>query len=206
MVVWVTDDFLSAPSSLSTLIWALAQSQPSGKTPVNQQFLKYSDQFVWYRHPCSKSLKLLSSTFWCVVWTSASHFDNVYMPKYIELLQCDWLIRCLMSSSVDQVYLTSEYICKWKKIIHWGQQLNLFNWRHSRKGNFRKFDFDAQHTVNKRCKNRYSESSGMTVHGTKHPRVTGVWIEERKGYRNDHLGDQIEGDQCNFSSHFQQKC
>lgn len=33
------------------------------------------------------------SLFWCPVWTSAAMY--VYMPKYIDLLPCDWLIKYL---------------------------------------------------------------------------------------------------------------
>jgi len=64
------------------------------KSPVDQQFLKYSDQPVWHQQPChvQSHFNHLSSPNWCSVWTSAGRLDHVYMLKCTELLPCDWLI------------------------------------------------------------------------------------------------------------------
>ncbi len=49
------------------------------KIPVDQQFLKYSDQPVWHQQPLhvQSHLKPLSSPFWCSVWTSASRLHHI---------------------------------------------------------------------------------------------------------------------------------
>ncbi len=49
------------------------------KIPVDQQFLKYSDQPVWHQQPFhdQSHLNPLSSLFWCSVWTSASHLHHI---------------------------------------------------------------------------------------------------------------------------------
>ncbi len=61
------------------------------KIPVDQQFLKYSDQPVLCQQPfhVQSHLNPLSSPFWCLVWNSAGHLYHIYMPKCIELLPCD---------------------------------------------------------------------------------------------------------------------
>ncbi len=45
--------------------------------------------------PHSKSLKSPFFPVLMLVWTSADRLDRVYMPKYIEALRSDWLIRYL---------------------------------------------------------------------------------------------------------------
>ncbi len=49
------------------------------KIPVDQQFLKYSDQPVWHQQPfhVQSHLNTLSSPFWCSVWTSASRLHHI---------------------------------------------------------------------------------------------------------------------------------
>ncbi len=77
------------------------------KIPVDQQFLKYSEQPVWHKQTfhTQSHLKPLSSPFWCSVWTSESHLHHILMPKCIELLPCDWLIINLCYQTIEQVYL-----------------------------------------------------------------------------------------------------
>ena len=73
-----------------TLFWWLCV-----KIPVDQKFLKYSDQSFWHQQPCHVHLNHLSSPVLMLVWTAADCLDHVYMAKCIELLPCDWLIRNL---------------------------------------------------------------------------------------------------------------
>ncbi len=50
-----------------------------GCVPVDQQFLKYSDQPVWHQQPfhVQNHLNPLSSPFWCSVWSSASRLHHI---------------------------------------------------------------------------------------------------------------------------------
>ncbi len=55
------------------------------KFPVDQQFLKYSDQPIWHQQPfyVQSHLNPLSFPFWCSVWTSTSrlhHICNMLWP------------------------------------------------------------------------------------------------------------------------------
>ncbi len=101
------------------------------KIPVDQQFLKYSDQPVWHQQPfhIQSHLNPLSSPFWCSVWTSESHLHHIQMPKCIELLPCDWLIGNLCYKAIEQVYLI-----KWPVSVYVsaGQWLIMINRIHNK--------------------------------------------------------------------------
>ncbi len=49
-------------------------------------------------------LKPLFSPFWCSVWTSANRLHHIQMPKYVELLPCDWLISNWCNQAIEQMY------------------------------------------------------------------------------------------------------
>lgn len=53
--------------------------------------------YLWHHQPChiQSHLDHIFSLFWCLVWTSESRLDHVYMAACIELPPCDWLIRYL---------------------------------------------------------------------------------------------------------------
>lgn len=53
------------------------------KTPVGQQFQKYSHQLIWHKQTCHVQSHLIhrSSTFQCSVWSSADILDHDYIHK-----------------------------------------------------------------------------------------------------------------------------
>jgi len=70
------------------------------KIPVEQQFLKYSYQPVCHQQPCHIQKSLKSPFFLILMLSFELHqiilmLDHVYIPKCIELLPYDWLIRYL---------------------------------------------------------------------------------------------------------------
>ncbi len=68
------------------------------ENPVDQQFVKYSDQPVWHQQPfhVQSHLNPLSSPFWRSVWTSASLFTT---SRCLNVLSCShvigWLAICV---------------------------------------------------------------------------------------------------------------
>lgn len=56
--------------------------------PAVQHFLKHSDQPVRQQPQCHLKSHLNQLPFPFFL-TSAGHLDNIYKPKYIELLPCD---------------------------------------------------------------------------------------------------------------------
>lgn len=57
----------------------------------DQQFLKIFRTV----HLANKRAKFKVTLFTLQLHCNAGHLDNVYMPKFSELLPCDWLIRSL---------------------------------------------------------------------------------------------------------------
>lgn len=50
--------------------------------------------------PCNSLLSHRSSPFWSLVCTSADRLDRICVPKCIESLPCNWLIKYLSSWTV----------------------------------------------------------------------------------------------------------
>lgn len=62
--------------------------------PAYQQFANTADlQPVWHQDPgqVQSHFSLRATSVWCSLWATAS-YPHTSLPKYIELLPCDWLI------------------------------------------------------------------------------------------------------------------
>lgn len=79
------------------------------KTPVDQQFLESTGQI--------NSLKTLFLHILTLVWTQASHLDEVYVPQCLEFWPCNWPIGYLCRPEFEDMQL---WVWSFHLGIQWG--------------------------------------------------------------------------------------